>query len=183
MDKLATDAKTALEDLTKKIEKNTPTADELAQTLNQHTQTAATQITDFVNKLKAEGKAHEGEINDAVKQAQTKLQEIATNLQNAVGPETTAKAKKLQEAFETNLEATVTEVKKFAKEVQPKLKGNKLIFFFKSLDLSIFFCFTDSQDNLNKFWQDALNQLTTLIKDTKTAVDEKIEEHQKSHKH
>lgn len=120
---LAAEAQTALNDLTKKIEKNSPSADEIVQTLNQHTQTAATQIQTFVSKLKEEGKAHEGEINDAVQQAQTKLQEIATNLQNAVGPETTAKAKKIQETFETNLEATVTEFKKLAKEVQPKLKG------------------------------------------------------------
>lgn len=127
VDKLASEAKTALDDLTKKIEKNTPSADEIVQTLNQHTQTAATQIQTFVNKLKEEGKAHEGEVNSAVKQAQTKLQEIATNLENAVGPKATATAKQIQQTFETNLDATVTEFKKLAKEVQPKLKGKLTI--------------------------------------------------------
>lgn len=128
VEKLAGEAKTALDDLSKKIEKSTPTVDEFVQTLNTHTKTAATSIQGMVNKLKDEAKVHQPEVNAYMEKVQKKLEEAATNLQNAVGPDATAKAKQLQTTFETNLDSTVAELKKFANEVQPKLKSKTHFF-------------------------------------------------------
>lgn len=120
---LVTKAKNLIDDVTKKIEKDLPDNKKIVETLNTQTKAAATTVENFVNQLKKESKAHEGEFNTALKNLEAKLTETAAALQKAAGPEATAKANELKTTLDTNLKTTVTEIEKLVKKVEPDVKG------------------------------------------------------------
>lgn len=124
VEELVTKAKTLIDDVSKKIEKDLPDNKKVVESLNTQTKAAATTVQNFVNKLKQESKAHEGEFNAAVKQLEAKLTETAAALQKAAGPEATAKANELKTTLDTNLKTTVAEIEKLVKKVEPDVKGN-----------------------------------------------------------
>lgn len=123
VEQLAAQTKTFINEISKKIEKELPDSKQVVETLHTQTQAAADAVQNIISKLKEEVKAHEGEVSSVTQQVQVKLNEAATALQNAAGPDVTAKAKDLRVTLDSNLKKTVTEIEKLVRKAQPDVKS------------------------------------------------------------
>lgn len=54
-----------------------------------------------------------------MKQVEANLKEASTSLQNAVGPEATAKANEIKAKWDSNLKKTVAQIDELRKAVEP----------------------------------------------------------------
>ena len=100
-----------------------PDSKQVVSILNNQTQTLASNVQTIVDQLKTEFNAHKGEIDGVIKQVSDKLTETANNLQNAAGPEATAKAKELKSKFETGLKDAYDQIEKLVKAVEPNIQS------------------------------------------------------------
>ncbi|RZB40699.1 sgm1 [Asbolus verrucosus] len=143
--------------------KELPDSKEVVEVLNTQTQTLANHVQEIVDKLKNEVKAHQGEVDNVIKQVQQKLSETATQLQQIAGPEATAKAKELKSSLDSGLKTAVAQVEKLVKAIEPDA--------------------TKAKADIQKAAETLLHQISDVSNTLETQVKATVAEHEKTHKH
>lgn len=137
LEELAANTQTLVNNVTQTLGiKELPDSKKIVEVLNTNTQNLANHVQEIVDKLKTEvpvslregipwwlvlwqAKAHQGEVDNVIKQVQEKLSQTAAQLQQAAGPEATAKAKELKKNLDDGLKTAVAQVEKLVKAVEP----------------------------------------------------------------
>lgn len=108
-------------------------------------------------------KAHQGDIDNVIQQVSQKLSETATQLQQAAGPDATAKAKELKTNFENGLKQAYEEVQKLVKAVEPDVKS--------------------AQQGVSNLAKNALDEIVRVGQSIQQQVQQVASDHEKSHQH
>lgn len=108
-------------------------------------------------------KAHQGDIDNVIKQVSEKLSQTAAQLQEAAGPDATAKAKELKNQFENGLKQAYDEVQKLVKAVEPDVKT--------------------AQQGVSNLAKSALDEIVRVGQNLQQQVQQVAADHEKSHKH
>lgn len=108
-------------------------------------------------------KAHQGEIDNVIKQVSEKLSQTATQLQQAAGPEAAAKAKELRTQFENGLKQAYEEVQKLVNAVEPDVKS--------------------AQQGVSNLAKSALDEIVRAGQNIQQQVQQVAADHEKTHKH
>lgn len=74
-----------------------------------------------------QAKAHQGDFDNILKSVEQKLSETAASLQQAAGPEATAKAKEIRANLDSGLKTAVEQVDKLVKAVEPDATSKSTI--------------------------------------------------------
>ncbi|XP_063924852.1 uncharacterized protein LOC135138769 [Zophobas morio] len=164
LEELARNTETLVNNVTQTLGiKELPDSKKVVEILNTNAQTLANHVQEIVDKLKGEVKAHQGEIDNVIRQVEQKLSETAANLQQAAGPEATAKAKELKKNLDDGLKNAVAQVDKLVKAIEPDA--------------------TKAKTDIQNAAQTLLNQITEVSQNLQTQVKASIAEHEKTHKH
>lgn len=120
LEELAAQTQTLVNNVTETLGiKELPDSKKVVEVLNTNAQNLANHVQEIVDKLKAEAKAHQPEVDNVIKQVEQKLSETAASLQQTAGPEATAKAKELKKNLDEGLKTAVAQVEKLVKAVEP----------------------------------------------------------------
>lgn len=107
--------------------------------------------------------AHQGDIDNVIRQVSEKLSQTATSLQQAVGEENTAKAKELKDKFENGLKQAYEEVQKLVQAVEPDVKS--------------------AQQGVSNLAKSALDEIVRVGQNIQEQVQQVASDHEKTHKH
>jgi rubrerythrin len=164
LEELAANTQTLVNNVTQTLGiKELPDSKKIVEVLNTNTQNLANHVQEIVDKLKTEAKAHQGEVDNVIKQVQEKLSQTAAQLQQAAGPEATAKAKELKKNLDDGLKTAVAQVEKLVKAVEPDA--------------------TKAKTDIQNAAQTLLNQIAEVSNNLQNQVKATIAEHEKTHKH
>lgn len=83
-------------------------------------------------------KNNQGEIDTVLKNVSDKLSEVATNLQNALGPEGQKQAKDIKAKLDKGLKEAVAQAEKLTKAIEPEAASKYSTVPFLVLFLSVF---------------------------------------------
>lgn len=163
LEELAAQAQKTLDGVKAQLEKDFPDSNKVVEIINKQTQEAANLFKQISKKIDAEVKAHKPEVDDMLKKASANINEASLKLQEAVGPETTAKAKDLTAKLESGLKTFYTEFDKIVKASEPDMKK--------------------AQSDFNAFTKSALESFVNFGKTVQEQVKTAVADHEKTHKH
>nr|AUY55084.1 apolipophorin-III [Nicrophorus orbicollis] len=135
----------------------------IGASLNEGTNKLLENLQSFLDKVKDESKAHEGEVSTAVKNVQAKLATVAADLQKAAGPDATKKAEEIKTEFNKAYKAATDQVQLLVKSYEPQVQG--------------------AQENFQKFSKTFLDNIVEIGQNVEKQVKTAVEEHEKTHSH
>ncbi|XP_017785076.1 PREDICTED: uncharacterized protein LOC108568471 [Nicrophorus vespilloides] len=163
LEELAENAKNLANKIGEQLGINDLDTKKIGASLNEGTNKLLENLQFFLDKVKHETKAHEGEVNSAVKTAQAKLATVAADLQKTAGPEATKKAEEIQSEFNKAYKTAAEQVQVLVKSYEPQVKG--------------------AQENLQKFSKTFLDSILEIGQNIEKQVKTAVTEHEKTHKH
>ncbi|XP_018335961.1 putative leucine-rich repeat-containing protein DDB_G0290503 [Agrilus planipennis] len=107
--------------LSKTIKDSLPDSAQVTNVLKDQSQQFADNVKNIVNQLQSGLNENKGVVDDAIKQASQKLSETVKSLQNAAGPEVTARATEIKQKLDENVKSVAQEIDTLVKAVQPQL--------------------------------------------------------------
>ncbi|WP_164727092.1 hypothetical protein, partial [Shimia sediminis] len=123
LEDLATQAKTIADSVSKTITDSLPDSTQVTNVLKTQSQEFANNVQKIVGQLQTKLSENKGTVDDTIKTVSENLAKTVTNLQNAAGPETTAKAKELKGKLDENVKTVAQELDNLIKAVQPNLQS------------------------------------------------------------
>ncbi|KAF7281592.1 uncharacterized protein LOC143194322 [Rhynchophorus ferrugineus] len=122
IDELAANARDVIKSVSSSIEGNLPDSKQVSDSIVENTQKIATKLKSIVDDLNKQTADHKGDFENVLKQFEENFKATATNLEKAVGPEATAKAKDLKKSLDDGINNAITEAQELAKVFEPKAK-------------------------------------------------------------